>query len=49
MATMLYYYDKEFLEEDGESYYRLRKYNNPDFLERIVAILPMQIPHLSMH
>ena len=46
-ATMLDLYDKEFLDKEGESYIKFKKYNDPAFFERIVALLPMHIPFLN--
>jgi len=37
---MLYLFDKELLDEDGEPFIYLSK-ANPEFFERIVGLLPM--------
>ena len=46
-ATMLYLYDKEFLDDEGESYFRLKKNKDPAFFEKLVSILPMHISYLN--
>ena len=47
MATMLSLYDKQFLDEEGEPLLKLQKFRDPAFFERIVALLPMQVPFLN--
>ena len=46
MATFLYLFDKEVLDDEGESFLYLAK-SSPEFFERIVGLLPMQISFLN--
>ena len=46
MATFLHLFDKEVLDDEGEAFLYLAK-SGPDFFERIVGLLPMQISFLN--
>ena len=46
-AKMLHLYDKDFLDDEGESYYQLQKVKDPVFFEKIVSLLPMHVPSLD--
>ena len=48
MAVMLDLYDREFLDEDGEPLINVQKTNDPAFFERIVALIPLQIPFMTI-
>lgn len=46
MAYFLDLFDREFLDDEGEPYI-LFKRTDDVFFERIVALLPMYIPHFT--
>lgn len=45
MAYFLDIFDRDYLDKEGEPYTNFKR-ANPEFFERIVALLPMHIPHL---
>jgi hypothetical protein len=45
MATLLWQYDKDVLDQDGEPFTFVEKASN-EFFERLVGLLPMHIPEL---
>ena len=47
MAYFLDIFDREFLDQEGEPYFKFDR-AQPEFFERIVAILPMFIPKFNM-
>lgn len=46
MATFLYLFDKEVLDDEGEPYLYLAK-AKPEFFERITGLLPMHVGFLN--